>query len=118
MTHDIDLDEHYVSGDSLTIVYTVVSDDIESLSGVSASWWLLDDQPDDAYADSDLDADALLSDDAAGVSLRVLEQESEIELEFDEGATGDVNGYLYQILRAEGEQGQQTWSGRFPIRRP
>jgi len=118
MPHDIDLDEHHVSGDSLTIVYSVVSDDIESLSGVSASWWLLDDQPGDAYADSDLDADALLSDDAPGVSLTVRGQQSEIELEFDEGATSSVNGYLYQILRAEGEQGQQTWSGEFPVRRP
>jgi len=77
-----------------------------------------DDEPGDAYGDSDLDADALLSDDAPGVSLTVRGQQSEIELEFDEGATSSVNGYLYQILRAEGEQGQQTWSGEFPVRRP
>lgn len=118
MTHDIDLDEHYVSGDSLTIIHSVVSDDIEDLTGVSARWWLLDDRPTEPRTDSELDAAAILSDGDAGVTVRVEADASEIVVEFDEGATGERAGYFYQILRAEGDQGRNTWSGDFRIANP
>jgi hypothetical protein len=118
MAHEIDFEEDHVAGDTLTIRYTVVSDDLEDLTGLSARWWLLETRPAEPRTNAELDADALLSDADTGISVRVEEATSEIIVEFAEGATGDTPGYLYQVLRAEGFQGRNTWGGDFLIRNP
>jgi hypothetical protein len=118
MSNEIDLNKHHVAGDSLTIIHTVVSDDIVDLTGVSARWWLLENEPAEPRTDAELDGDAILSDADSGVSVQVNEADSEIVVEFDEGATGDQAGYFYQVLRAEGTQGRNTWGGDFLIRSP
>jgi hypothetical protein len=118
MSNEIDFNKHHVAGDSLSVIYSVVSDDIVDLTGVSARWWLLESEPTEGRTDAELDADALLSDADAGVSVNVNEAASEIVVEFDEGATGDQAGYFYQVLRADGTQGRNTWGGDFLIRSP
>lgn len=119
MAHELEPPEHYVPGDSIEFVYTVESDDISSLSGVTASWWLLPERPKSTHTSSDWDSNAEMTDSDTGITINIDQENMEIHVQISDGVTSDLSDNMYQILRAEGnDQGTQTWGGEFPVDKP
>lgn len=113
MTHRIESNTHYQSGESVRWEFTIEEGgSAKSISGAALEWYLLP-------FESSADANAVLDHTDSGVTLSLTTDGSDgrVDLVIEQGVTDDLEGtYWQRLVVDDAGDGLQQWGGSFPIR--